>query len=186
MEMPFKVFLFRDHDENVFHLWNYNLNFFNLKERTQANLMKGWNLQMYHGQCSQRLLSKKSKLVVLFFFTRLTHPDHQLPLHSGQVVLSVVATLRSESWLWFWYFSEFDLAMVMVIVLFPHQVAPKWLGPLVLVEYYRHHISTQGNWNGWGRYRLSIKLSWMSKVTLPASSFFKIWVKLQRNLLGQF
>ena len=84
--------------------------------------------------------------MVLFFFTRLAHPDHQLPLHSGQVVLNVVAALRS--WSWFWYFSEFDLAMVMVIVLFPHQVAPKWLGPLVLVEYYRHHISTQGNWNG--------------------------------------
>ena len=46
------------------------------------------------------------------------------------------------------FFSEFDVAMVMVVVLFPHQVAPKWLGPLVLVEYYRHHISTQGNWNG--------------------------------------
>ena len=52
--------------------------------------MKGWNLQMYHGQRSQRLLSKKSKLVVLFFWTRLAHPDHQLPLHSGQVVLNVV------------------------------------------------------------------------------------------------
>ena len=25
-----------------------------------------------------------------FFWTRLTHPDHQLPLHSGQVVLNVV------------------------------------------------------------------------------------------------
>ena len=102
---------------------------------------------------------------MLFFFTRLAHPDHQLPLHSGQVVINVVATLRP--WLWFWFFQNLIWSWSMVIVLFRRQVAPKWLGPLVLVlVYYRHHISTQGNWNGWGRYRLSIKLSRMFKVML--------------------
>ena len=58
-----------------------------------ARKQTSWKVKIY--KCNmvnavKRLLSKKSKLVVWFFWTRLTHPDHQLPLHSGQVVLNVV------------------------------------------------------------------------------------------------